>query len=162
MIAVNCRKCAKKFYVKPNRIERGWGKYCSNKCKYISQSTGQIVECDSCKKPTYKISGEIKRSKSGKFFCSKTCQTIWRNSVVFIGNNHSNWKHGESAYRSILLRARTEQLCAICGSTDTRTLSVHHMDKNRQNNNISNLLWLCQNCHFLVHHYTTESRGFIV
>ena len=44
----------------------------------------------------------IKKSKSGKYFCTKKCQTIWRNKILYTGENHSNWKDGESAYRRIL------------------------------------------------------------
>jgi len=37
-------------------------------------------------------------------------------------------------------------------------LIVHHIDKNRNNNGIENLIWLCQNCHYLVHHYTDDRK----
>lgn len=54
------------------------------------------------------------------------------------------------------------QACAKCKSTDKRILAVHHKDRNRQNNTVSNLVWLCHNCHFLVHHYKSEAGKFLV
>lgn len=93
------------------------------------------------------------RSKSKKFFCSKTCQTIWRNKIVFIGENHANWKFGESAYRRILAADGKDRICKLCATDDKRILIVHHQDKNRRNNKIENLAWLCHNCHYLVHHF---------
>jgi 5-methylcytosine-specific restriction endonuclease McrA len=42
-------------------------------------------------------------------------------------------------------------VCQKCGNTDLRVLLVHHIDKNRNNNNPENLQILCYNCHILVH-----------
>lgn len=161
MPLVTCRQCAKSFYIKPNRLIRGWGKYCSNTCKHLSQKTGETKLCDVCGKSTYKNLKDQSRSKSGKFFCSKSCHIIWRNSQTF-GDKHANWKDGESSYRDILKRAAVPRVCAKCETGDKRVLAVHHKDKNRQNNQLSNLIWLCHNCHFLVHHYTNEAQGFLV
>jgi predicted HNH restriction endonuclease len=44
-------------------------------------------------------------------------------------------------------------VCKKCGNKDARVLEVHHLDKNRKNSNIENLIWLCANCHTLVHRY---------
>jgi predicted HNH restriction endonuclease len=35
-------------------------------------------------------------------------------------------------------------------------LIVHHVDENRSNNDPENLIWLCYNCHHLVHNYQKE------
>ena len=162
MPTVNCQQCDESFYSKPNRIVRGWGKYCSNSCKHLALNTGTFIPCDLCKKPSYKSLKDQRRSKSGKFFCSKSCQTKWRNSEVYVGDKHKSWQGGESVYRDILRRAKVAQVCSKCENTDKRILAVHHKDKNRKNNGVSNLVWLCHNCHFLVHHYKNEARKFVV
>lgn len=43
--------------------------------------------------------------------------------------------------------------CPICGWGEKypEALIIHHKDRNRQNNDLSNLIVLCRNCHCLVH-----------
>lgn len=161
MPEISCQYCSKGFYAKPSWVRNGYGKYCSRNCHHESQRNGQVFACFICNKETYRSIKYQKRSKSGKFFCSKSCQTVWRNSIEYVGNKHPNWKDGVNVYRDILKRTKLDQFCAKCLGTDVRILAVHHKDKNRQNNNASNLTWLCHNCHFLVHHYKNEAVGFL-
>lgn len=161
MPIVNCVVCAQGFYIKPNRLLKGWGKYCSRQCNYKGQRTGTVFKCHICGKETYRNTAAQSRSKSQKYFCSKSCQTVWRNSEIFTRDNHANWKGGESSYREFMRRTSADKLCAKCKTNDFRVLAVHHKDRNRQNNNPSNLIWLCHNCHHLVHHYAQESEGFL-
>lgn len=157
----NCELCSTEFYVKPSHLKLGWGKYCSNNCYHEAARTGDLFKCNVCKKETYKSKKEQRRSKSGKYFCSKSCQTAWRNSN-YSGSGHSNWKNGKGSYRVSLLRSQRKQICEKCKTDDTRILAVHHKDKNRDNNVLSNLIWLCHNCHYLVHHDRKEAEGFVV
>lgn len=151
MSVVSCEICNKTFYIKPSHQKLGWGKFCSRKCQAESQLNGKFVRCLICNKSIYRSGNQIKRSKSGYHFCSKTCQTLWRNQY-FIASRHVNWKYGESAYRNILKRSGRKSICIICKIKDERILTAHHIDKNRKNNRIDNLIWLCLNCHYLVHH----------
>lgn len=153
---LNCKICNNKFYAKPRHIKLGWGKYCSKKCQYQSQYTGINIKCETCDKDIYRTKGELKKSKSKKYFCSKSCFCIWKNKTIFYGKNHANWKTGENAYRSVIIRAKIKPICKICGHKDKRVIEVHHIDKNRKNNSINNLVWLCRNCHFLVHNHKQE------
>ena len=150
---VACKICGSEFYVKPVHQKKGWGKYCSVACRTKSQFNGKIVACFICRKEIYRSARDLKTSSSGLFFCSKSCQTIWRNKILFSGENHASWKYGESAYRRILSSTDKKKTCVLCKSEDFRVLAVHHLDKNRKNNDVSNLTWLCHNCHYLVHHY---------
>ncbi len=150
---VRCKICDKKFYTKPSYLKLGWGKYCSIKCKRIAQLKGKFVKCHTCGKKTWKAPKALKHSKSGNFFCCKSCQTIWRNQY-YSGPKHPNWKGGEHRqYRKILLKNGKTPVCQICGLKDKRVLIAHHKDRNRKNQTIENLIWLCLNCHHLVHHY---------
>ncbi len=157
-----CQQCSKLFYVKPNRVLKGWGKYCSNACKHASFRKGIIVACSSCGIQTNRDMKSQKRSKSGKFFCSKNCQTVWRNTTLYVREGHSNWTGGKSSYRSVMLRDQRAKTCVKCNLSDPRVLAVHHRDKNRDNNDLTNLIWLCHNCHYLVHHDKQESVGYLV
>jgi hypothetical protein len=133
--------------------------YCSAACSYKGRRKGKVVHCHTCNAEVYKIQKALKQSKSGKFFCSKSCQAKWRNQE-FIGSKHSNWKTGRSAYRSVLGRNGVPKICTLCATNDGRVLAVHHIDRDRLNNELSNLAWLCHNCHFLVHHDNVEKQRF--
>lgn len=158
---VECILCSQQFYAKPSHIIRGWGKYCSKTCQYKGQKTGSLTRCSACSKEVYKTKTEQTRSKSQKYFCSKACQTRWRNTE-YSGDKHSNWVSGKASYRTTLMRSGRIQQCAKCNLSDRRVLAVHHKDRNRDNNSLSNLVWLCHNCHYLVHHDKQESEGFLV
>ncbi len=161
MLSVLCSVCSKEFHTKPYWVKIGKGKYCSAKCQHISSRTGQEKPCFVCGKISYKTVKQLGRSKSGKFFCSKSCQTKWRNTE-FVGEKHGNWKNGGYVYKSILLRNKIPAVCKLCGLKDKRVLAVHHIDKDHKNNKIDNLAWLCHNCHHLVHHDKVESERFRV
>ncbi len=151
MPEVKCRLCLRSFYAKPNHIRLGWGKFCSIDCRSKAQLKGKLVNCAICDKSIYRSPRMISHSRSGKHFCSKSCQTLWRNTI-YVGEKSTNWINGENAYRKILIRRGKRSICAICRTTDQRVLNAHHKDHQRDNNKIDNLIWLCLNCHYLVHH----------
>ena len=153
MPQVKCKICPNKFYVKPSHQKLGYGKFCSRDCQYKAQLKGKFVKCAICDKKFWRAPRMLKRSKSGKFFCSKSCHMIWKNKIMQVGERHPNWINGESAGRGILGRSKRIKKCAKCKINDIRVLAVHHIDKNRKNNKLSNLMWLCHNCHHLVHRY---------
>ena len=158
MPILKCKICQDKFYAKPNWIIKGWGKYCSRKCHYEDNRRGKFVNCFICSQEIYRSPKELRKSKSKKYFCNKICQTIWRNQE-FRGPRHANWKGGEHIeYREIMLKNKIKQICKLCHCHDKRVLCVHHLDKNKKNNNIKNLMWLCYNCHYLVHQYNTSIK----
>ena len=146
---VICKVCNVIFYAKPSHIKLGWGKYCSVTCRNISQFNGNKLRCDICQKEIYRSMARLSHSKSGKFYCSKKCQTLWRNSF-FIEERHPNWTDGISIYQK-LLKGAVVPKCLLCGLKDERILAVHHKDHNTHNNTLINLVWLCYNCHRLVH-----------
>lgn len=156
-----CRVCGKTFATKRFFVRNGGGKYCSRDCHYEGVRKGKFIKCFLCLKETYKSPQQIRRSKSRKYFCGKSCQTKWRNSV-FVGPRHANWIHGESAYKSVLTREGVCPICKRCKKTDKRVLAVHHVDGDKRNNRVENLVWLCHNCHHLIHHHNDERDKFMV
>lgn len=154
MSKVRCEVCKYNFSVRPYFIKNGWGRYCSKKCKNEGQKTGESTACFICKKSVYRSRTDLRKSKSRKYFCGKSCQTIWRNSQ-YIGAKHLNWKGGISSgsYRNLLRRISSKEICEFCGITDKRVLAVHHRDHNHRNNEVNNLMWLCNNCHILHHRF---------
>ena len=56
------------------------------------------------------------------------------------------WKTGRHAYRRIIIEERVPIFkCHICNST--KKLEIHHVDGNRDNNQIENLIFVCRTCH---------------
>jgi len=43
-----------------------------------------------------------------------------------------------------------KERCEICGYN--KALEIHHINGNRKNNSEDNLIVLCRNCHWLIHH----------
>ncbi len=160
MPLVKCKICDTGFYPRPSHVLKGWGVYCSRNCKHVGSKTSIQVTCFVCNTEIFKTPTQVKRSKSKKYFCSKSCQTKWRNTE-FSGNKHAMWKGGFSMYRNILLDNKKTPKCMRCEKRDIRILAVHHVDENHQNNNLRNLAWLCHNCHYLVHHDTLEKQKFL-
>jgi len=159
MPLTKCEICQKGFHVKPYFLKKGWGRFCSSVCQYKSYKTGAYVRCDTCGAKIYKNQSNLKHSISKKYFCGKSCQTKWRNRQ-YLGEKHLQWKNGKSVYRDILVRNGINPRCLLCKLRDKRILAVHHVDKNRSNNKLENLAWLCHNCHHLVHHDKLEKQRF--
>lgn len=72
------------------------------------------------------------------------------------GENNPRWNGGNSEYpnHAELKRARIEVLkkskgkCEICGKL---AKIIHHIDGNKDNQSIDNLMALCRNCHIPLH-----------
>lgn len=150
MPQVSCKICHKEFYSKPYHIRHGYGIYCSKKCHYLDMRRGKYVTCHICAKEIWKKPKDLKQSKSKLFFCNKSCQTIWRNKE-FKGVKHPNWRGGEHTYKRVMKENGIKPICTTCRLTDKRVLIIHHIDHNRKNNILENLMWLCRNCHYLIH-----------
>ncbi len=160
MILASCKICSKDFKVKPYAVKHGFGKYCSIPCLRRGQMNGTILNCFICDKSIYKTAKQIRCSKSGKYFCGRSCQTKWRNKL-YVGKLHSNFVDGKFTHRTTMLRSGSLQVCWHCKTDDKRILAVHHIDENHLNNDLKNLAWLCHNCHFLVHHDKLEKEKFM-
>src|SRR3989338_4461978 len=158
MPEVNCKVCHKRFRTKDFYIKKGYGIYCSRSCYYGAVQNGQTVACAVCKTWIYRGLQKLARSKSKKYFCSKSCQTVWRNQQ-YVGTKHKLWKGGWNVrYRNIMLKNGKHPVCRLCREQDERIVVVHHKDENRSNNSIENLVWLCRNCHHLVHYDNLEKQ----
>lgn len=67
----------------------------------------------------------------------------------------SGWKR---IRRAILKRDEHTCQAEDCAEPDPNELHVHHIDKDRTNNDPSNLLTLCRECHTNLH--LAERKGF--
>ncbi len=160
MTMVLCQHCGKEFYTKPFYLKRGLGKFCSRTCHHAKMRKRSCVKCATCKKTVERTPSQLIGSKSKTFFCSKSCQTLWRNKY-FSGKRHKRWKGGVGvSYRSRVDSSGRKKICARCNELDYRILAVHHLDEDRMNNHLENLVYLCHNCHHLIHRDKVEKRLF--
>lgn len=133
-----CKYCGKTFW----HDKRSKSQYCNLKCKGLdSRIPRTIFECSHCGKEIIRSEKDIKHSKSGLFFCNKTCKA--KEQKVFGKLD----VYGKNNARVIAFRSY-ENKCAICGYDENTTcMDVHHIDSNHNNNNKNNLIILCVMCH---------------
>ena len=81
-----------------------------------------------------------------KYTCGYSCSNTYFRS----GKNNGQFVSGNSAYRSTAFEAHG-RLCNRCNESDYDVLIVHHIDRDRDNNDANNLEVLCANCHMREH-----------
>lgn len=150
-----CTFCLKQFETSTHEIARGNGKYCSISCSSKNRKKKpHNCKCPRCgitfrRKPSY-----LKIRKGKPIFCSKKCYDIAKrieNGWKEIQPSH--YGNINNDYRAIAFRA-FDKKCNRCGYAKFQEiLEVHHIDRNRSNNDQTNLEILCRNCraeeHFL-------------
>ncbi len=157
MVSVSCHYCKKDFLVKNwMRDQKKRGKYCSRSCS--SKAVGVLntekaknnyitLQCAHCKKDFKRRKYKTNTSKHGIYFCNKTC----KGEAQRLGGCKEilppHYGTGRVNYREKALR-EFDHKCGRCGYNKCLSvLEVHHIDRNRDNNDVSNLELLCRNCH---------------
>lgn len=140
-------KCGKCFYPK-----RKNSKYCSKKCGFKYKiSPGSIYwkgkKLSDIHKQKLK---EAKLKNPVRYWLGKKRQDLSK-------EKHFNWKGGVSFEPYAIdwdnklkdeIRFRDNYTCKICGKKQKKVShSVHHIDYNKKNCNINNLITLCVSCH---------------
>lgn len=152
---IKCDFCGREFEKPVNKVnesrKKGWKLYCSPECRNKAKKIR--CTCSYCGKELWKTPSEIARSKTGNTFCNKSCACSYNNSHFRTKENNPNWKGGKAGSRiyTILAYRTYKSKCSICGCDDKDILEVHHIDMNRRNNDIDNLIILCANHHAKVH-----------
>lgn len=152
MVKLNCENCKVDFYRDEYEVRRrakaGRRIFCSQPCasKIRSKECLVDVECKECGIKFSRRKGEL---KSENVFCSSSCSNTHTNKKL-IGSKARNFKHGKSMYRDLALKHKP-CCCEICGFDKDYAIEVHHIDRDRSNNHISNLMVVCSNCHSGIH-----------
>lgn len=77
-----CNHCEEDYQAEQRYLNRGQGLFCSRQCSSAHNSAKRKVDpipnavCATCKKDIYKKPSNLKKSKSGLFFCSTACQNV--------------------------------------------------------------------------------------
>lgn len=110
-------------------------------------------QCEICSNKFPVYPGRIETAR----FCSIKCMIVWRSQTIR-GAGHPQWKGGTSfepypvsfteEFKE-LIRYRDGYKCQRCGCPEienSKKLSVHHIDYNKENCRPSNLISLCNKC----------------
>lgn len=135
----SCSICGKGIYKRPSQIKSGQV-FCSRICYGVS--CRREVPCVVCGKPI--LGGQNKKT------CSRKCSNINRAGIKYkIGSPNDNVK----SYQALKIRLlhSNGKRCGRCGYDKYEILQIHHKDRNRSNNKLSNLELICPNCHYEEH-----------
>lgn len=161
---MTCEYCDAQFTVRTSYVERGQGRFCSRSCssKRIQQLRAAAVtpnvECAYCGEPFYKNPSKMANSKSGLFFCCREHKDLAQRHGGIAEIQPPHYADGKCAYRAKAFRLLKNE-CLDCGFDKcTNILVVHHLDMDRTNNDISNLVLLCPTCHDIRHYLTVSGR----
>lgn len=145
-----CEWCNKEYLCAKRFADQQ--KFCSQPCqsRYRWQYNRKTVNCSWCDAEVSRSNSKIALSKSGLQFCSRICKDAAQSVDGLDGFNLEHYKDGKYEYRKRALR-NFGTICSKCGYDDyVQMLDVHHIDGNRDNNALTNLIVLCVWCHGLV------------
>lgn len=153
-LKTNCRYCNKEFAarLRSRKKAKSYAKFCCKECcRKWDEENHQIFEikCDFCQSIVNKR--KFKPSKTGLHFCSRQCKDEAQKLKSGITALHlPHYSTGRSSYRN---QFETDKLiCKRCGYNEfSCSVDIHHIDKNRDNNHLDNLIPLCANCHTGIH-----------
>lgn len=141
-VVVKCKQCNKLFPKMKRKIGKYPNDFCSHECKSKNQIKKIEVQCGYCGK-NFRI--KPFRVKDNNF-CDRICK---EKAQSYVGNRllHCGKETGMYSYR-ILALANHGKRCEICQYDDIiNLLDSHHIDHDRTNFSIENLMVLCVMCH---------------
>jgi hypothetical protein len=145
-----CVQCGSYFLV--DRWKASLKKYCSKRClyQYHSKKGGTVeVPCDICGKVVKRNPSNVQKNN----YCGYEC--MGRGKILDAPRTN-NWAN----VRAWFSRFNRMSKCETCGYSEVpEILVVHHKDRDRENNHLSNLAVLCPNCH-AIEHLAENKRGW--
>ena len=148
-----CLTCGNKFISRADQA----GKYCSQQCAQLGGRNRVTLTCAHCGNDFERVPSKLK-SKHGYYFCSRACKDAAQRigGIDIIQPGH--YGVGCTTYRERAFAVYLHN-CHDCGwDTEPAILQVHHIDHNRKNPSIENLVILCPTCHKLRHFYKGGSN----
>jgi hypothetical protein len=111
---------------------------------------GEYPNCKQCGKQI------VSPNRLRRTFCSRACSGQWQSENLSGPNSHL-WKGVRKGFNDeyppewtytlrLKIRRRDDFTCQNCGKHQ-RGLDVHHIDKDKENCDPSNLISLCRSCH---------------
>jgi len=153
-IKLVCKQCNKIFYAWPSRTQKYCSRLCAGEAKRgegnINYKAKSCFICAYCQKEFRVNPSQVAKGRTKH--CSQSCQIKDR-----WGKGNPNWQGGKSfepygpEFNQKLkeqIRLRDGEKCRLCGEpANDRCLDVHHIDYDKTNNKLENLITLCFRCH---------------
>lgn len=148
-LEIECNSCGCKFLKRKDWIRDK--NYCNPQCSSVQLKTKVEVVCAKCSNIFLKRPSAIQASKSGLTFCSRKCKDDAQRLVNGFGALHPDHYGSTNRYRDIAYRVFPRK-CMACSFFDEypELMQVHHIDSDRNNNDISNLAVLCPTHHWAI------------
>ena len=164
MIELKCDCCGKSILKKKSHITNK--NYCSRDCHNLSMQNGRIVNCSICGEEVYKSKGNIRTRN----FCSTRCRNLWLSENGHIMNPMGKSAGHKAPHLTSLNKVRNPLMCISKPNADNphkenprKTMSeylgrqllstedVHHVNGDRTDNRIQNLVVMEKKKHLRMH-----------
>lgn len=181
MVKVKCEDCSIIWEVERNRAKKRTHSLCINCYRSsnikkeklrgkepVNKQIKCVIPCEYCGKNQKRLKSHLK--KYNHIWCSIQCQIKWQHEKTDFnkGKNNPGYKHGlriagrlpkygkdfdKTLKRQIKVRDGFN--CQIClvnfSGKKSKNLDVHHIDEDKFNNTLENLISLCKACHTKLH-----------
>lgn len=141
LFPATCETCKADMLV-PKHVQK---RFCSKKCQGLNTRNRSPIDCAQCKVSFERSPSKLLNSKSGLQFCSRICKEKAQclEGMQEIHPPHYNTGLGLARYRTLALRTYGKE-CNSCGYDKfVKMLDVHHIDGDRSNGAVDNLVVLC-------------------
>ena len=151
-----CQYCERNFCVRKANVlvSNTCSNFCSGK---LSQVECKKIECAWCKLNILRRESRLKKSKSGLYFCDRKCKEKAQEIGGLKQMQLAHYKDGASSYSERAFKFYGLK-CFDCEVNFKPLLSVHHIDGDRENGDISNLEVVCMNHHLVRHMFYKKDK----
>ncbi len=137
-IKVNCSYCKSRILRKPSKLKKFDKYYCDTNC-YAKSLIGRKLPKEQIEKARLKRIGHEVSEET-------------RKKISFANSGKKNGMFREDSDMNIrkIIRKRDNFICQLCDmhqEKNKKSLDVHHIDYNKKNNLVQNLISLCHSCH---------------
>ena len=143
---IECDNCHNLFLKNIIAIKNSKHNFCSPECSRKYRQADYVeLECAQCGDEFLKNTNKM-NSKSGLYFCSRKCKDEAQRMGGLILPSH----YGTSEYYQKKALRHYGNLCELCGYDEFPICEVHHIDGDKKNNALENLIVLCPNHHTII------------
>lgn len=158
-IVVVCLQCGLQFTTRKSQPAKFCCRNCKNKYQAkINQEKRPVLKCAWCNIEFQRPHKTLSGSKSGLYFCCRKCKDNAQRigGIKEIMPPHYGTHNEDACISTSIYRSKFEEhelVCFRCGYKEFAScVAIHHIDKNRNNNDKKNLIPLCNNCHKALHY----------